>query len=67
MKAAEPSPPAKHKKAQKITPESLPVQSFSTFVATLGTRCQMRQSATWFPRFPDPVPLQARALHLLRL
>ena len=42
VKPAEASPSAKRKKARKTTADGLPVQSFSTLLAALGTRCRSR-------------------------
>jgi len=71
VKPAEASPSAKHKKARKTTPDGLPVQSFPTLLAALGTRCRNRcrigVSGTSIVRLTDPTPLQARALSLVGL
>jgi hypothetical protein len=68
---AEASPSAKKKKARKLTPDGLPVQSFSTLLAELGSRCRNRcriasdPTAPAFTLITDPTPLQKRALELL--
>ena len=71
VKPAEASPSAKRKKARKTTADGLPVQSFSTLFAALGTRCRSRcrigASGTSVLRLTDPTPLQARAFQLLGL
>lgn len=73
VKPAEISPSAKQKKARKTTPDGLPVQSFSTLLAALGTRCRNRcrlgsdPSGVPLSRLTDPTPLQAKAFELLGL
>jgi Transposase DDE domain len=71
VKPAEASLSAKRKKARKATIDGLPVQSFSTLLASLGTRCRNRcrigGSVTTISRLTDPTPLQARAFELLGL
>jgi hypothetical protein len=71
VKSAEASLSAKRKKARKTTVDGLPVQSFSTLLTALGTRCRNRcrigGSVTTISRLTDPTPLQARAFELLGL
>jgi transposase len=70
VKPAEASVSAQKKKATKHTPEGLPVQSFSTLMAALGTRCRNRcrvGERISFTRLTEPTPLQAKALELLGL
>ena len=70
VKPAETSVSAQKKKATKHTPEGLPVQSFSTLMAALGTRCRNRcrvGERISFTRLTEPTPLQAKALELLGL
>jgi len=61
-------------KAQRLhTPEGLPVHSFHTLLAELGTRtrnrCRLRSDpeAPTFLQLAEPTPLQQRASDLLRL
>ena len=73
VKPAEASSSAKKKKTTKLTPDGLPVQSFRTLLAALGTRCKNRcrmildSKSPAFALLTDPTPLQARALALLGL
>ena len=71
VKPAEASLSAKRKKARKTTVDGLPVQSFSTLLTAMGTRCRNRcrigGSVTTISRLTDPTPLQARAFELLGL
>jgi transposase len=68
---AQPSPAAKRKKRERQTDDGLPVHSFKTLIADLGTRCRNRcrlQSdphAPAFDQLTDPTPLQQRAFELL--
>jgi len=70
---AQPSPAVKRKKAQRITADGLPVHSFDTLLAALGTRCRTTCRMTADPAAPrvqqltEPTLLQARALELLQL
>jgi len=70
---AKASPSAREKKTTRLTPEGLVVQSFSTLLAELGTRCRHRvrigtdPAQPTFSQVTDPTPLQARAFKLLRL
>ena len=70
---AEPSASAKEKKVARVTEDGLPIQSFTTLMAELGTRCRNRCRLKSDPHSPaiymdtDPTPLQARAMELLRL
>jgi hypothetical protein len=65
------SPSAKKKKADKRTSEGFVVHSFSTLMATLGTRCRNRcricTSGSSISRITEPIPLQAKAFQLLGL
>lgn len=73
VKPAEASVSAKKKKTMKLTSDGLPVQSFPTLLAALGTRCRnicrmvLDQKAPAFTLLTDPTPLQARASALLGL
>lgn len=73
VRPAESSSSAKKKKALKLTPDGLPVQSFSTLLASLGTRCKNKCRMVMDPKAPaftlltDPTPLQTRAFELLGL
>lgn len=62
---------ARRKKTARLTPEGLPVQSFSTLLADLGTRCRNRcrigADGPSFTQVTALTPLQARALELLGL
>jgi transposase len=70
---AQPSPAAKRKKAVRRTADGMPVHSFDTLLASLGTRCRntcrMKSdpAAPTFRQLTEPTPLQARALELLKL
>ena len=67
------SPSALKKKATGLTPEGLPVQSFSTLLAELATRCRHRvrigtdPAQPSFSRVTDLTSLQARSFELLQL
>jgi transposase len=69
---AQPSAAARLKKAQRVTPDGLPVQSFATLLTDLGTRCEVtcrfaaHPSASPIRQWTPPTPLQARALALLK-
>jgi len=73
VRPAKASLSARKKKTTRLTPEGLPVQSFSTLLAELGTRCRHRVRIGTDPAQPtfcqitDLTPLQARAFQLLRL
>jgi transposase len=73
VKPARPSASAKRKKALRLTPDGLPVQSFETLVAELGTRCRNRcrvcsdPAASAFDVLTEPTALQERAFKLLGL
>lgn len=64
---------ARTKKAQRRTPDGLPVQSFQTLLQTLATRmrhtCQVKSDTSGgaFQQVTNLTPLQARAFQLLRL
>ncbi len=70
---AQPSAAARRKKATKRTAEGLPVQSFSTLLAELATRCQntcrvaSAAPQASFQQLTVPTPLQKRAFELLGL
>ena len=70
---AQPSPSVKRKKAVRRTEDGLPVHSFDTLLATLGTRCRTTCRMTADPTAPrfqqltEPTPFQARAMQLLQL
>ena len=70
---ATPSASAKRKKAQRRTREGLPIHSFTTLIAELGTRCQHRcrlkadSDAPSITQETQPTPLQTRAMELIRL
>jgi transposase len=70
---AEPSATAKKKKQARQTDEGLPVHSFSTLLAALGTQCRNTcrahsdRSGATFQLLTTPTPLQARAFQLLAL
>ena|GEM_PF-1851367 len=70
---AEPSTAVKSKKAARATENGLPIHSFKTLMAEMGTRCHHRCRVKSDPECPpifqdtDPTPLQARALELTRL
>ena len=70
---AEPSAAAKNKKVARVTKNGLPIHSFKTLMAEMGTRCRHRCRVKSDPQCPpifqdtDPTPLQTRALELIRL
>jgi len=70
---AEPSIAAKNKKVARTTEDGLPIHSFTTLLAEMGTRCRHRCRVKSDPACPplfqdtDPTPLQTRALELTRL
>ncbi len=70
---AESSTAAKSKKIARVTENGLPIHSFKTLMAEMGTRCRHRCRVKSDPQCPpvfqytDPTPLQARALQLIRL
>ena len=69
--AAQPSAAAQRKKTRRLTAEGLPIHSFDTLLAALGTRCRNRcritsdSSSPAFSQLTEPTPLQQQALHLL--
>ncbi len=73
VRPAKASLSARNKKTTRLTPEGLPVQSFSTLLAELGTRCRHRVRIGTDPAHPsfsqvtDLTPLQKRAFELLSL
>ena len=70
---AEPSAAAQNKKRVRQTADGLPVHSFSTLLAELGTRCRNRcrantgGSGASFHLLTKLTPLQAEAFRLLGL
>ncbi len=70
---AQPSEQAKRKKAVRLTADGLPIHSFKTLLAELGTRCRHRCRMKSDPDSPaiyqdtERTPLQSRAMQLLRL
>jgi transposase len=70
---AKPSTAAKNKKVARVTENGLPIHSFKTLMAEMGTRCRHRCRVKSDPRCPpifqytDPTPFQTRALELIRL
>ena len=68
---AKPSASAKQKKVARLTADGLPIHSFTTLMAELGTRCRHRWRLNTDPPSPtfvqdtQPTPLQARALELI--
>ena len=68
---AKPTAEAKRKKARRCTEDGLPLQSFSTLIAHLGTRCKnicrMKSdpSAPPFTQLTEPSALQQRARELI--
>ncbi|PYR33834.1 MAG: IS1634 family transposase [Acidobacteria bacterium] len=68
---AQPSSAARQKKVLRQTADGLPVHSFDTLLADLGTRCEvtcrLRADSTSAPirQWTPPTPLHARALELL--
>lgn len=70
---AKPSAVAERKKHTRTTDDGLPIHSFTTLMAELGTRCRNRCRLKADPQSPliyqdtEPTPLQARAMELIRL
>jgi len=70
---AESSPAAKKKKRVRQTDDGLPIHSFSTLLAALGTRCRNTcraksdRSGFAFQLLTAPTPLQTKAFQLLGL
>ena len=70
--AAQPSASAKRKKTKRRTEEGLPIHSFATLMAELGTRARHRCRTASDPdgprlqRLTEPTPLQRRALELVK-
>jgi transposase len=80
VKPAEPSASAQRKKRTRETADGLPVHSFRTLLAELGTRCRntcrmkaalpdgdSEETSPTFDCLTEPTALQARALELLEL
>jgi len=69
----EPSEAAQNKKRVRQTADGLPIHSFSTLLAELGTRCRNRcrtksgGSGGSFELLTELTPLQAKAFRLLGL
>ena len=69
---ATPSASAKRKKHVRLTEDGLPIHSFTSLMAELGTRCRNCCRLKADPQTPviyqdtAPTPLQARALELIR-
>jgi hypothetical protein len=70
---AQPSASAQRKKASRRTSDGLPIHSFETLLADLGTRCRNQCRLKFDPNTPpfhqltEPTALQQRALQLLGL
>ena len=70
---AQPSAAVKRKKAQRTTADGLPVHSFDTLLAALGTRCRATCRMTADPAAPriqqltEPTPFHSRVRELLQL
>jgi len=70
---AKPSTSARKKKSARETEQGLPIHSFATLMAELGTRCRHLCRMNSDPHSPAfvmdtlPTPLQTRALELIRL
>jgi hypothetical protein len=68
-----PSSSAQNKKTTRLTPDGLPIHSFNTLLAALGTRCQNRYRLTSDPSVPpfylltELTALQQHAFELLGL
>ena len=73
MLAAQPSVSAKRKKTKRRTEDGLPIHSFATLMAELGTRARHRCRTASDPdgprlhRLTEPTPLQRRALELVKV
>lgn len=70
---AKASASAKRKKARRLTADGLPIHSFNTLLADLGSRCKNRcrvkpdAAGLTFYQLTEPTPLQQRAFALLGL
>lgn len=70
---AKPSAAAKQKKLRRVSKDGLPIHSFTTLMAELGTRCRHRCRLKSDPESPvihqdtEPNALQLRAMALIRL
>ena len=68
---AKPSPEAKLKKARRRTAEGLPIHSFTTLIAELGTQCRnlcrlkIDPQAPAFQQDTEPTQIQQRAFELI--
>ena len=64
---AKPSRSAKKKKTVRLTPDGLPIHSFGTILAELGTRCRNKcrhktdRPAPTLSKLTEPNPIQKRA------
>jgi transposase len=73
VRPAESSASVKRKKATKMTPDGFPVQSFSTLLSDLATRCRnlcrvkSRPNSSTFHELTQRTPLQERTFQLLDL
>ena len=70
--AAQPSAAAKRKKTERRTKDGLPIQSFHTLMAEMGTRARHQCRTASDPdgprlqRMTEPTPLQRRAMELIQ-
>jgi hypothetical protein len=70
---AKPSQSAKNKKTVQLTPDGMPIHSFDTLLAELGTRCRNKcrlktdRSAPTFYKLTEPNTIQKKSLQLLGL
>jgi len=70
---AEPSTAAKFKKVARVSDNGMPIHSFKTLMAEMGTRCRHRCRVKSDPECPpifqdtEPTPFQTRAMELTRL
>jgi transposase len=70
---ATPSASVKKKKTVRLTTDGLPIHSFETLLAELGTRCRNRcriksdPNSAPFSHLTEPTPLQQRAFELLQM
>lgn len=70
---AQPSASAQRKKRKRQTEDGLPIQSFATLMAQLGTRARHRcrvasdLKGPRLHRLTEPTPLQSRAMELIRV
>jgi len=68
---ATPSISAQRKKSSQINNDGLPLHSFATLLAELGSRCRvfcrLQDQPATFTQLTNPTPIQQRALELLTL